>query len=74
LLLTSVAHKSPGLRKARILRRVTGKLRIQIAVIGRRLLLTSKSPYKRRDVPLNSHSVIGLTRVVGLTRILLLMS
>jgi hypothetical protein len=46
------------------MRRVTGKSRVQIALVGRRFLLASKFPHKRRNAPLNSHSVIGLTRIL----------
>ena len=67
LLLSRVAHERPGLRKSRVTRRVTGKMRVQIAFIRRRFLLASKFPYKRCDVPLNSHSVIGLSRILLLT-------
>jgi hypothetical protein len=39
-------------------------MRVQIALVGRRFLLAGKFPYKRRDVPLDSHGVIGLTRIL----------
>lgn len=64
LLLSRVAYERPGLRKGRIMRWVTGKSRVQIALVGRRFLLASKFPHKRRDIPLNGHSVIGLTRIL----------
>jgi hypothetical protein len=46
------------------MRGVAGKSRVQIALVGRRFLLAGKFPHKRRDVPLNGHSVIGLTRTL----------
>jgi hypothetical protein len=64
LFLSRIAHERSGLRKGRIMRRVTGKSRVQIALVGRRFLLASKFPHKRRNAPLNSHSVIGLTRIL----------
>jgi hypothetical protein len=44
--------------------RVTRKTRVQVALVGRRFLLASKLSYKRRDLSLNSHTAMGLTRIL----------
>jgi hypothetical protein len=61
LALSRVTEKRLGLRKSRISRGITGKLRIHVGLVGRRLLLANKFSDKGRNVSLDSHTAIGLS-------------
>jgi len=70
LLLGRVTHKSSGLRKLRVVRRVAGEIRVEVPLVGRSFLLAGKSSHVRRDIPLHGD---GGARLIGI-RIPLLIS